>query len=191
MESDSRPQPHLTSSLLEDEAEQDSSLDPMELALTFARAAKEIDEVPVGAVVLTDEGTLIGVGYNRRESDQDPTAHAEIMAIRDAAKRLNSWRLENCTLYVTLEPCPMCLGALQQSRIKHVTYGARDPKGGALSLGYNLHEDSRTNHRFEIDETLLPECGEILTQFFREKRNKIKQAPNSTDNITPQNEEME
>jgi tRNA(adenine34) deaminase len=162
--------------------------DPMAHALLFAQAATELDEVPVGAVIITAEGQVIGVGHNRRESDQDPTAHAEIIAIRDAAKRIQSWRLEDCVLYVTLEPCPMCLGAIQQSRIKKVYYGAKDPKGGALSLGYGFHQDIKTHHRFEVVEELRQECGAILTEFFRAKRLKKNPSvePNSTDNTAPQ-----
>lgn len=141
----------------------------MQQALDLAREAARQDEVPVGAVVVKD-GTVIGRGYNRREQNQDPLGHAELDAIREAARTLGSWRLEGCELYVTLEPCPMCLAACQQARIRRVIYGANDPKGGALSLGYKVHEDSRTHHRFTVDPELDGECGRILTEFFRAKR---------------------
>jgi tRNA(adenine34) deaminase len=141
-------------------------------ALELAKKAAAEDEVPVGAVVVQD-GKIIGRGYNRRETDQNPLSHAELEAIRDAARSLGSWRLERCTLYVTLEPCPMCLAACQQARVERVVYGARDPKGGALSLGYKLHEDARTHHRFTVDYEETPECGKILSEFFSKKRNRI------------------
>ncbi len=141
----------------------------MQQALLLARRAASQDEVPVGAVVV-HEGRIIGRGYNLREKKQDPVAHAEIRAIVAAAKKLRSWRLEDCTLVVTLEPCPMCLAACQQARIKRVVFGAQDPKGGALSLGYRLHEDQRTHHRFELVYDETKECGEVLTEFFKIKR---------------------
>lgn len=139
-------------------------------ALELARCADAEDEVPVGAVIVDAQGKVVGRGYNLRESNQDPTAHAEILAIRDAARALKSWRLEGCWVAVTLEPCPMCLGALQQARVEHVVYGARDPKGGALSLGYKVHEDMRTNHRFPVVYVETPECGRVLSEFFARKR---------------------
>ncbi len=141
----------------------------MKEALVLAAKARAQDEVPVGAIVVLD-GKVVGRGYNRREGRNDPISHAEIEAIRAAAKKVGSWRLERCELYVTLEPCPMCLAACQQARVARVAYGARDPKGGALSLGYRLHEDVRTNHRFKVDEDLRAECGAILSDFFRRKR---------------------
>ncbi len=141
----------------------------MSEALELAREAERADEVPVGAVIL-HEGRVVGRGRNDREESNDPTGHAEIRAIQAAARALGSWRLEKCTLVVTLEPCPMCLAAVQQSRIPLVIYGAQDPKGGALSLGYRLNEDSRTNHRFEVRYEPEPRCSSILTEFFRKKR---------------------
>jgi tRNA(adenine34) deaminase len=141
----------------------------MKEALKLAEQASSEDEVPVGAVVMLS-GKIVGRGYNRREQDQNPLAHAEILAIQDAAKNLKSWRLNDCELIVTLEPCPMCLAACQQARIKEVIYGAKDPKGGALSLGYSLHEDPKTNHRFTVRFEETPECGKILSQFFEKKR---------------------
>ncbi|MFN7684191.1 MAG: nucleoside deaminase [Oligoflexia bacterium] len=151
------------------ESENSNSPDPMLVALELAKRAAAQDEVPVGAVIL-HEGKVIGEGWNQRESKQDPLSHAEVEAIRAAASRLNSWRLEGCTLVVTLEPCPMCLAAAQQARIRTLIYGADDPKGGALSLGYRFHEDVRVNHRFEVRRESKPECGSILTEFFKKKR---------------------
>lgn len=142
----------------------------MEEALLLARQAAEEDEVPVGAVILSPEGKMIAQGYNRREQDQNPLAHAEILAIQAAAQLTKSWRLTDCTLVVTLEPCPMCLAACQQARIVKVIYGAADPKGGALSLGYRLHEDLRTHHRFSVVHEPRSECSEILSRFFQKKR---------------------
>ncbi|MEO8271823.1 MAG: tRNA adenosine(34) deaminase TadA, partial [Aureliella sp.] len=118
----------------------------MRHALRLAEQALEQDEVPVGAVV-THGQRVIGVGWNQREALQDPTAHAEMIAITQAAASLESWRLEGCTLYVTLEPCPMCAGALVQSRIARVVYGARDPKAGAVDSLFRLLDDTRLNHR--------------------------------------------
>jgi tRNA(adenine34) deaminase len=143
----------------------------MDQALTLAQKAASEDEVPVGAVVVF-KGKIIGRGYNRREQDQSPIAHAEVLAIEAAAKELGSWRLEDCELFVTLEPCPMCLAACQQARIKKVFYGAQDPKGGALSLGYPLHEDPKTNHRFTVTFQETSECGKILSEFFQKKRKR-------------------
>ena len=142
-------------------------------SMKLAEKASAEDEVPVGAVVVR-ESRIIGRGYNRREQDGDPLAHAEMMAIREAAAELGSWRLENCSLIVTLEPCPMCLAACQQARITALYYGAKDPKGGALSLGYSLHQDPRTHHRFEAHFVEEPRCGQILTAFFLKKRNASK-----------------
>ena len=138
-------------------------------ALSLAREAEAHGDVPVGAVVVHD-GKIIGRGYNRREQDEDPTAHAEVEAIRDAARAIGHWRLLDCVLIVTLEPCPMCLAACQQARVERVVYGARDPKGGALSLGYPLHSDGRINHRFEVELVETEECGRVLTEFFRKRR---------------------
>lgn len=141
----------------------------LEEALRLAEQAAAEDEVPVGAVIVC-EGQIIGRGYNRREQNHDPLAHAEIMAIHEAAQNLKSWRLSECQLFVTLEPCPMCLAACQQARVTEVVYGAQDPKGGALSLGYALHQDQRTNHRFNVRYDETPECGKILSRFFEKKR---------------------
>ncbi len=138
-------------------------------ALKLAQKAASKNEVPVGALVLYQD-KVISRAYNLREKKHDPTAHAEILALRSAARKLKSWRLTDCTLVVTLEPCPMCLAACQQARITKVIYGAQDLKGGALSLGYRLHEDSKTNHRFSVEWVNMPECGKVLSGFFRNRR---------------------
>ncbi len=141
----------------------------MNEALRLARKAGSIGEVPVGAVVVRD-GKIISEGYNLREKNHSPLAHAEMEAIAGAARALRSWRLENCELYVTLEPCAMCLGAIQQARITRVYYGAHDQKMGALSLGYKFNEDLRTNHRFAAQFIETPEAGQVLSDFFRQLR---------------------
>lgn len=138
-------------------------------ALEEAKRAAAESEVPVGAV-LVHGGQVIARGRNQREKLQSPISHAEIHALLAGAEQLTTWRLLDCELFVTLEPCPMCLAACQQARISRVVYGARDPKGGAISLGYLLHEDARTNHRFKVEYREDAECGEILTAFFRRKR---------------------
>lgn len=141
----------------------------MQEALALAEEAAAQDEVPVGAVVVF-EGKIIGRGFNQRETKQSPTAHAEILAIEEAAQSIGSWRLIDCLLYVTLEPCPMCLAGAQQARLKEIVYGATDPKGGALSLGYKVHEDLRTNHRFKVRYLETPACSQVLKEFFSKKR---------------------
>lgn len=142
---------------------------PFDRPLQLARQAASEGEVPVGAIILLN-GSLIGEGRNARETRPSPLAHAEIDAIAEAAKKLGAWRLVGAELWVTLEPCPMCLAAAQQARVSRVVYGAKDPKGGALSLGYRLHEDPRTNHRFEVEYRETPECAELLRQFFKDLR---------------------
>lgn len=142
----------------------------MREALEEAKKAEAIGEVPIGAVIVRD-GEIVGRGYNRRETDRDPTAHAEMIAIRKAAERLGGWRLIGCSLYVTLEPCPMCAGAILQSRIERVIYGASDPKGGCAGTLMNLLTDERFNHRAEVvSGVLAEESGAILTGFFRKLR---------------------
>ena len=142
----------------------------MRAALKEALTAYEKGEVPVGAVVVED-GRIIGRGYNLRETLNDPTAHAEMLALTAAAESRGEWRLEGCSLYVTLEPCPMCAGAIVNSRIKRVVYGASDPKAGACGTLYNLVQDARLNHRAELQSGVLAdEAGEILKNFFREAR---------------------
>lgn len=142
----------------------------MRLALAEARAALDEDEVPIGAVIVRG-GRVIGAGHNQRETLKDPTAHAEMIAIRQAAASLGDWRLEECTLYVTLEPCPMCCGAILQARVPEVVYGAADPKAGAVESLFRLLSDNRLNHRCQITGGILAaECGEILSQFFQAQR---------------------
>ena len=117
----------------------------------------------------------MGAGWNQRESLQDPTAHAEMIAITQAAAALSSWRLEKCTLYVTLEPCPMCAGAVLQARVPRVVFGASDPKGGAVTTLYRMLDDPRFNHRSDVTSGVLADqCGAILSQFFQEKRRQGK-----------------
>lgn len=143
--------------------------DFLKAALEEAKIAAAELEVPVGAV-LVHAGSIVATGRNQREKLQSPISHAEIHALEAGAKYFGSWRLLDCTLYVTLEPCPMCLAACQQARVGRVVYGAADPKGGAISLGYRVHEDARMNHRFSVEALLDPACGGILTDFFRRKR---------------------
>jgi tRNA(adenine34) deaminase len=139
-------------------------------ALREAEQAEREDEVPVGAVVVHD-GKVIGRGHNQREMLTDPTAHAEMIAITQAAAALESWRLENTTLFVTLEPCLMCAGAIVNARIPRVVFGARDPKAGACGSLYQVGLDARLNHRFEVVGGVLEkECAAILQRFFGRKR---------------------
>jgi tRNA(adenine34) deaminase len=154
------------------QAEQDLRF--MALALAEANQAAVEDEVPIGAIVVRG-GQVLGAAHNQREQLRDPTAHAEMVAITQAAGALNSWRLEDCTLYVTLEPCPMCAGAIVQSRIKRVVYGADDPKAGAVRSLYQLLQDARLNHRSEVvPGVLAAECGRVLSEFFQQKRSAKK-----------------
>lgn len=148
----------------------------MQTALIQAQKAYSLDEVPVGAVLVDESGKVIAEAYNLKEKNCDPCGHAEIICIRQAAEKLKAWRLENCTLYVTLEPCPMCLGAMVHARIKRLVFGAYDAKGGAISLGYRLFQDERLNHRFEVMGGVehYP-CSQLLSQYFREKRANYRQ----------------
>ena len=142
----------------------------MERALKQAEVAYKKGEVPVGAVVVKD-GEIISRGYNLRESTNDPTAHAELIAMKKASKKINSWRLSGCTLYVTLEPCPMCSGVIVNSRIDRVVFGAYDRKAGCCTTLYHLCNDERFNHRAEILGGVSEEkCAKILSDFFKEKR---------------------
>ena len=142
----------------------------MQQALALARQAAALGEVPVGAVVV-EEGEIIGRGFNRREVDGDPLAHAEILAIREAARALGDWRLVGCDLYVTLEPCAMCAGAVVNSRIEQLFFGARDPRAGYCGSLGNLVTDERLNHRVKIVEGILAEeSGELLRRFFASLR---------------------
>jgi tRNA(adenine34) deaminase len=142
----------------------------MQLALRQAEEAAAADEAPIGAVIVQGERVL-AAARNERETLLDPTAHAEMIAITQAAAALGNWRLEGCTLYVTLEPCPMCAGAIVQARLPRVVYGAADPKAGAVRSLYRLLEDPRLNHRCEVVEGILAEpCGRLLSEFFQKKR---------------------
>jgi tRNA(adenine34) deaminase len=146
----------------------------MRLALREAERAAMENEVPVGAVIIDGGNRVIASAHNQRELLRDPTAHAEMIAITQAAESLGSWRLENCILYVTLEPCPMCAGAIVQARIPVTVYGTADPKAGAVDSLFSLLNDPRLNHRCEVISGILAEsCGNILSEFFRQQRNKI------------------
>lgn len=141
-------------------------------ALAQAKYAAEVNEVPVGAIVVHGE-QIIASAYNQREQLKDPTAHAEMIAITQAATALGSWRLTDCTLYVTLEPCPMCAGAIVQARIPLVVYGAADRKAGAAESLFRLLDDPRLNHRAQVvGGVMAAECGGLLSEFFAQKRQK-------------------
>ncbi len=142
----------------------------MQMALTQAQIAQSQDEVPVGAVII-HQGRVIAAAHNQRELLRDPTAHAEMLAITQAAEALGDWRLVDCALYVTLEPCPMCAGAIVNARIPLVIFGASDPKAGAVASLFRMLDDSRLNHRCDVVAGVLAgHCSEILTDFFRRQR---------------------
>lgn len=142
----------------------------MKMAFDQAIIARDLDEVPVGAVIVRGQ-RVIGAAHNLCRQLRDPTAHAEMMAITQAAEAIGDWRLEDCVLYATLEPCPMCAGAILQARIPTVVFGATDPKGGAVTSLYQMLEDERMNHRAEVISGVLGQpCGMILTEFFQNKR---------------------
>ena len=139
----------------------------MRRALELADRASGEGDVPVGAVVLGPDADVLGEGWNRREADGDPTAHAEVLAIREAADRLGTWRLEGCTLVVTMEPCPMCAGAVVLARLERVVFGAWDPKLGACGSVWDVPRDRRATHRAEVVGGVLEdECGEVVRRFF-------------------------
>jgi len=143
----------------------------MEMALSEARLAAEEGEVPVGAVLVSEKGEVLSRAHNRPLGLCDPTAHAEILALREGARRLGNYRLCGTTLYVTLEPCPMCAGALVYARVARLVFGARDPRSGACVSLYRITEDPRLNHRLEITEGVLAEeCAALLREFFRARR---------------------
>lgn len=145
----------------------------MREAIAEARIAEEIREVPIGAVIVR-HGEIIGRGHNLRETLNDPTAHAEMIAIKKASERLNAWRLLDCTLYVTLEPCPMCAGAIVQARIGRVVYAASDKKAGCAGTLMNLLQEERFNHMAIVEAGVLQEdCASMLTRFFRRLRGKL------------------
>ncbi len=144
----------------------------MEEALRLAEQAAEVGEVPVGAVVVHD-GRIVGRGANRRECDQDFSAHAEFLAMREASKTLGTWRLEGCTVYVTLEPCPMCAGAMVLGRIERCVYGATDPKGGFLGTLFDMSRVPGLNHSFEVTGGVMGEASSrLLSSFFRNLRRR-------------------
>lgn len=146
----------------------------MEMALEEAALAVEEDEVPVGAVIVSLDRGILAKAHNQREQLNDPTAHAEMIALTQAANALRHWRLLNCILYVTLEPCPMCAGAVVQARLPMLVYGAKDAKAGACHSLYEITNDARLNHRVEVVAGVESErCGGILTEFFKKKRQKL------------------
>lgn len=160
----------ITGDFREDAFRERSHEEYMRMALKEARAAFEEGEVPVGALVVY-QGRIIASAHNQREQLKDPTAHAEMIAITQASETFESWRLENCTLYVTLEPCPMCAGAILQARVSRVVFGAKDPKAGAVCSLFELLNDPRLNHRAEIvPDVMAEECGAILSEFFKMQR---------------------
>ncbi|MGY0694198.1 tRNA adenosine(34) deaminase TadA [Virgibacillus sp. FSP13] len=147
----------------------------MREAIDQAVNAGGVGEVPIGAVIVHN-GEIIATGFNVRETSQQTLSHAELIAIEEANKKIGSWRLEDCTLYVTLEPCPMCAGAIIQSRIARVVFGASDPKAGCVGTLMNLLDDDRFNHQAEVTSGVLEkECGQLLTDFFRKLRERKKQ----------------
>lgn len=144
----------------------------MSMALEQAHLAYKSHEVPVGAVIVSPSGEILSKQHNLKEISHNPTGHAEILSLVEASKKIHNWRLSGCILYVTLEPCPMCLAAMVQSRIEQCIFGAYDNKGGALSLGYFLQKDNRLNHRFSVIGGIKHfECSKLLSQFFKERRN--------------------
>lgn len=146
--------------------------DWMRLALDQAQKAYDCNEIPVGALVIVNQ-QILSVAFNEKEQKQDPTGHAEILAIRRAAEVMGHWRLTDATLYVTLEPCPMCAGAILQARLKHLVYGATDAKGGAVESVMNVLNRNCWNHKVEVTAGVLEEeCSVLLKQYFREKRTK-------------------
>ena len=146
----------------------------MRAAIEAAKIAEENGDVPIGAVIVYKD-QIIGRAYNQREQLKDPTAHAEIIALTQAAAFLESWRLNDCTMYVTLEPCPMCAGALVLSRMDRLVYGCDDPKAGACKSLYNIVQDERLNHRLEVTSGVLAdECSQQLQEFFATRREENK-----------------
>jgi tRNA(Arg) A34 adenosine deaminase TadA len=147
----------------------------MRQALDQARLAAEKDEVPVGAVLVDEKGELVAAGHNQPISTNDPSAHAEIVTLRAAAQKLGNYRLPGCTLYVTLEPCTMCVGALVHARVKRLVYGAAEPKSGAIESAQRLFETGQFNHQPEVEGSLLAEeCSQLLSAFFEARRKSRK-----------------
>ena len=156
----------------------------MQLAFEQAQKAQTLGEVPIGAIVVAPDGQVIGEGFNRRELDQDATQHAEMIAIRQACLKLGTWRLIDCSLFVTLEPCPMCAGAIINSRIKNVYFGALDPKAGAAGSVVNLFEVAKFNHHPNVVRGLYrEEASQMLKNFFKEIRQKQKAAKDTSKNF--------
>ena len=152
----------------------------MKVALGLATEAEKLGEVPVGAVAVKD-GVIIGRGFNRREVDADPFSHAEFTAMQEAAVAVGAWRLAEVTVYVTLEPCVMCAGAMVQSRVARLVFGAMDPKAGAVGSLYNLVQDARLNHRVDVTAGVMAEeCGRQLSEFFKGLRSKARAAKKQT-----------
>ena len=146
-------------------------IDYMRLALQEAKKAGQSDEVPVGAVLVSEAGDVLAAARNRTIELGDPTAHAEVIALREAAGKIRNYRLLNTTLYVTIEPCPMCMGALIHARVARLVFGARDPKWGAAGSLYNFAQDRRLNHQVEVIAGVYePECRDLVQEFFRRKR---------------------
>ena len=147
----------------------------MKEAIKEAKKAEDLQEVPIGCIIVLN-GQIIARAHNLRETKQNSLAHAEILAINEACRKLNTWRLEGATLYVTLEPCPMCAGAIVLSRIERVVYGAADPKGGCAGTLMNLLQDERFNHQCEVQPGIMEQiCGGLLTDFFKKLRKKRKE----------------
>jgi tRNA(adenine34) deaminase len=143
----------------------------MGLALEEAHKAYKQSEVPIGAIIVSPSGEILAKQHNVKEQNYNSTGHAEILTLIESSQRIHNWRLLDCTLYVTLEPCVMCLGAMSQARIRSCVFGAYDPKGGAISLGYPVYKDSRLNHRFSVIGGIRHfECSKLISQFFKERR---------------------
>ena len=160
-------------------SEQDISF--MQAAMAEAEIARSLGEVPIGAVVVF-EGEISGRGHNLRETSNDPTTHAEMVAIRQAAEKIGHWRLLETTLYVTLEPCVMCMGAIILARVPHLVYACRDPRAGAVGSIYDFAQDERFNHKVEVTEGVLgEECSQMLSGFFKELRAARKAAKTPTE----------
>jgi len=155
-----------------------ADVDAMQAALALAREAGAAGEVPIGALVLNASGDVVGVGHNEREASGDPTAHAEVTALRAAASNLGTWRLDNCTLVVTLEPCTMCAGALVLARVKRLVFGAWNEEMGAVGTLWDVVRDRRLNHRPEVvSGVLADECGGLLQEFFVKHRDSEPDPP--------------
>lgn len=147
----------------------------MSMAIDEAWKAYKFHEVPVGAVVVDESGKLLAKGHNLKESTYNPCGHAEVLTLIEAAKDVKNWRLVNASLYVTLEPCVMCMGAIIHARIKNLVFGAYDMKGGIISLGYNFHQNKKLNHQINVMGGIMHyECSSLLSKFFKEKRNVYK-----------------